>query len=86
MATEFPPVAGCTKCGDINFQAERINQRCGRTYGSQRCSGVYSSALNFSDWIECPACDGAGSIDGTTCPACQRTGWMFVRDRRPRRN
>jgi DnaJ-class molecular chaperone len=82
MATEFPPVAVCVKCGDISYQAERINQRCGRTYGNRRCGGVYSSALNSSDWAICPTCEGAGSTNGATCQSCQRTGWIFVRDRR----
>jgi len=30
MITEAPPIAVCTKCGDITYQAERINQQCGR--------------------------------------------------------
>ena len=83
MSTELPPVAVCTRCGDITYNVAAINRSCGRQPGGKRCKGVYGSALNNDDWAKCSACNGTG-LDGTgaTCVVCQRTGWRFGRDRR----
>jgi len=82
MITEAPPIAVCTKCGDITYQAERINQQCGRQPGGKRCGGVYGSALNNDDWAKCGVCAGTGKSDtGRSCEACQGTSWRFVRNR-----
>lgn len=60
MSTDNPPVAVCTKCGDITYSPERINAQCGRQPGGMRCMGVYGSALGKNDWAQCGACDGSG--------------------------
>jgi hypothetical protein len=59
MSTEDPPVAVCTKCGDITYSAARINAQCGRQPGGRRCKGVYGSALGKDDWAKCGACGGS---------------------------
>jgi hypothetical protein len=83
MSTETPPVAVCTRCGDISYRMEAINNQCGRQPGGKRCKGTYGSALSNGDWAKCRACGGSGkNSTNATCPACQGTGWNFVRDRR----
>ncbi len=83
MATEFPPVAVCTICGDITFDANAINQRCGRQPSGKRCKGVYGSALNDTDWKSCNFCDASGKqASGMTCEYCNGTGWRFARRNR----
>lgn len=83
MATETPPVAVCTRCGDITYRIEAINCQCGRQPIGKRCKGVYGSALNNDDWAQCAVCNGTGiSKTGGSCAACQGTGWVFVRGRR----
>jgi DnaJ-class molecular chaperone len=80
MATPLPPVAVCTRCGDITYDAVRINQRCGRKPGGKRCKGLYRSALNKTDWAKCDLCKGSGRDAGATCEACHGTGWSYVRN------
>lgn len=85
MATTLPPVGVCTKCGDITYDAARINENCDRQPGGKRCKGVYGSAMNSDDWEKCGACDGLGRAGNSgSCSICQGTGWVFVRDRRRR--
>lgn len=82
MSTELPPVAVCTRCGDITYNVAAINLQCGKQPDGKRCKGVYGSALNNDDWAKCPACSGSGlDPTGASCPACKRTGWRFVRRR-----
>ena len=69
MSTEPPPVAVCTKCGDITYSAERINSQCDRKPDGRRCKGVYGSALNNDDWEKCIACGGFGRMGNSgSCP------------------
>jgi hypothetical protein len=49
MVTDRPPVAVCTKCGGFTYQAERVNQQCGKLPGGKRCKRAYGSALNKDD-------------------------------------
>lgn len=79
------PVAICTRCGAI-YSLSGVNERCGRTVtGNKRCGGGISSALNDNDWEECPSCAATGDKGGAICASCAGTGWLFVRDKWPKK-
>lgn len=78
MAKRQTPVTICTVCGTVGYHSSLANEPCGRMYGHKRCHGVNLSALNLSDWAECPACK---AEDGQTCARWQGVGWLFVRGR-----
>jgi hypothetical protein len=78
--TRPKPVAICTRCNAV-YDVTGINERCGRTVnGNERCGGGISSALNDSDWEECPSCVARGEKGGAICAPCAGSGWLFVRD------
>ena len=55
------PVAVCTLCGAVSYNAMLIDGVCGRSRGDlKHCRGVYRSALNQTDWAACDKCAGPG--------------------------
>lgn len=81
MGKQKQPVAVCTNCGDVVYKANGIHNDCGRTLADgKRCKGTIQSALQETDWLECPYCDGTGST-GAKCEPCGGVGWQFVRDK-----
>jgi hypothetical protein len=81
MAAREKPCAVCTVCGKYGFVMSVINERCGNRHNGKRCKGVWGSALNVGDWVECESCNGTGSSKGTPCAGCQASGWRFARRR-----
>lgn len=79
--SKTPPLAVCTKCYTYSYRAESINERCAERRGRDRCTGLMGSALGNDDWQTCSGCGGAGRKDGTSCGACQGTGWEYCRGR-----
>src|ERR1700684_1353116 len=51
------PVTSCTECSNAGYNPTLINLRCGKTIKGERCTGTNSSAINDSDWKECPSCN-----------------------------
>jgi hypothetical protein len=49
------PVTSYTECGNAGYNPTLTNLRCGKTLNSERCTGTNSSAINDSDWKECPS-------------------------------
>ena len=73
MSTELPPVAVCTKCGDLTYSPERINSQCDqKPDGKRRCEGVYGSAMNNDDWEKCGACGGFGRTGTAEAAPCAK--------------
>ena len=80
MADKRPvPVARCTKCGHLSYNAVMINRRCGQLVGDKRCDGVNGSTLNATDWARCQKCAGYGWLSGNRCQECGGVGWIFAR-------
>jgi hypothetical protein len=48
--SQSKPVAVCSVCGTVSYNATLINGPCGRLVGGKRCRGVNGSALNENDW------------------------------------
>jgi DnaJ-class molecular chaperone len=71
------PVAVCTRCGAVSYNATLINGPCGRG----GCKGTRGSAGQDTDWEECPSCSGSGEQGSAKCPECDGVGWIFVRDK-----
>jgi hypothetical protein len=84
MTNDTPPAAVCTRCGAILRRGAEhlINEQCAERPNGRRCGGVYGSALEGTDWQRCPICLGRGEALIEQCDVCQRTGWVYVRDRR----
>jgi DnaJ-class molecular chaperone len=103
MATKKPkPNAICRGCGQVYYDIAHSNRTCGHILPSGKpCKHVVSSAIQITDWEECPWCSGTGeaherqhrrdSVPGMplrvdpTCVPCSGSGWIFVRDDRLRR-
>jgi len=79
MVMKPKPVAVCTRCGMLQYDATAINQRCSRRAGTNRCDGVYGSRLSNGDWIECPACNATGRSLAGLCAKCAGVGWFAHR-------
>ena len=76
------PIAVCTDCGGVSYNATVVNGPCGGQLRSgDTCKGGMESALNESDWLECPRCSAAGDVDSRKCVECEGVGWHFVRNR-----
>ncbi|HEY1423525.1 MAG TPA: hypothetical protein VGF20_08740 [Candidatus Acidoferrum sp.] len=73
------PVTCCTECGGAGYNIRVANGRCCRTIAGQRCNGNNASALNSSDWEECPTCLATGYYRNKECPQCRGAGYLFVR-------
>lgn len=87
------PIAVCTRCGAVRYDAASINQPCAIQLSVagklKRCPGCYGSALRSDDWEECSNCNGTGVSDNAPpglrspgdlrCVPCQGSGWLFVR-------
>ena len=71
---DLPPLAVCTNCCVVSYDAQVTNNPCGRILGGKRCRGSMGGALQKTDWEECPSCLGSG------CSQCTGVGWIFVRD------
>jgi hypothetical protein len=73
------PIAVCTVCGAVSYNATLINGPCGRLASGKRCRGVNGSALKVDDWKECASCACSGMNGGVSCERCSGSGWLFVR-------
>ena len=80
------PVAVCTRCGALAYDAAFINRQCGNRLNGKRCRGCYGSALRPDDWETCSHCGGTGDpgardreIGENRCMPCRGSGWIFVR-------
>ena len=71
------PVTSCTECGNAGYNPTLINLRCGKTIKGERCNGTNLSAINDSDWKECPSCNGIGAERNATCGRCRGAGWLL---------
>lgn len=69
-----PPASVCTRCG--KYGTERtLDMQCSAVVDGKRCQGHQASAVGAADWMLCKVCAGLG------CDACQRSGWLFQRQR-----
>src|SRR5690242_10666955 len=103
QAKNRKPCAICRGCKHVYYDIAHSNRRCGRILSNgKRCKHVVSSAIQITDWEECPWCSGTGeahepqhrhdSVPGVTlkvdptCLPCSGVGWIFVRDDQLYRN
>ena len=83
MLTKKPqPVAVCTRCGSVSYSTAQINGRCSQMTAGTRCTGVIGSAMNKTEWEECPACVGTGDVNTKRCGQCDGAGWRFIGNRK----
>jgi hypothetical protein len=82
MSERPKPVARCTKCGALSYDATLIDGECGRMVGGKRCAGTNGREMRKTDWKECPACSATGFARAGTCERCDGEGWLFVRGKR----
>jgi hypothetical protein len=83
MSKLFPvfPGAFCVKYY-APYDARQIGGRCYKPIGHNKtCNGGIRSAVNGNDWKPCGQCNGDGFIDEKGCIACDRTGWICIRNR-----
>ena len=73
------PVAVCTVCHTYSRNVATINCQCGNKFNGKRCKGVWGSALNESDWEECPSCEATGNESNRECEQCEGFGWIYCR-------
>jgi len=73
------PIAVCTRCGAVSYNANLINGQCAQLIAGKRCVGVNGSALNADDWKQCTACAGSGNRGAGRCGPCDGVGWLYVR-------
>ena len=74
------PVAVCTRCGAVSYNAMLIDGVCGRSRGDgKHCRGVNGSALNQTDWAACDKCAVTGLVGSARCERCDGVGWLFLR-------
>jgi len=71
------PATSCTNCGSAGYNISLANGNCGRYIGNKICEGTNQSAIDESDWDECPSCNGTGGT--VRCEQCGGAGWLFVR-------
>lgn len=79
MGMKPRPVAVCSACGMLQYDAAGIGEPCNRQGAKIHCPGVYCSRLSKSDWIECPACNGSGRDPSDLCSKCGGIGWFASR-------
>ena len=72
------PVTCCTECGGAGYNIRVANGRCCKTNGELRCGGINATAINPSDWTECPHCQATGYYRNKECPMCKGAGYLFV--------
>jgi hypothetical protein len=76
------PVTFCNACGVVGYVATSV-QRCGLTFqsvgGSRRCKGGIITAIQITDWEECPSCFALETEQ--PCAECRGAGWIPVRDK-----
>jgi len=73
------PVTVCTDCGAPGHNIALANGKCGRMFGTKRCTGMNQSAIGEKDWAECPSCAATGYDSASQCMQCKGAGWLFVR-------
>ena len=76
------PVAVCTHCGAVSYDATQINGRCAEQLAGARCVGVNGSARREDDWKQCKTCAGSGTVEAGPCGYCSATGWIYTRGAR----
>lgn len=79
MGVKPKPVAVCTRCGMLQYDATTINLRCSRRKGARRCDGIYGSRLADGNWLECPNCNANGRDLSGICAKCGGIGWFAQR-------
>jgi DnaJ-class molecular chaperone len=77
------PPGGCDQCGRVAQSAQLLGARCANRLPEGLCDGNYRATQAVSDWIQCPACKGDGSIDTQRCSHCDASGWVYARPRFP---
>ena len=75
------PVTHCTQCDGVGYNTRVADRRCSKTIAGERCNGTNASALERSDWEDCPNCEATGYYRNKDCPQCQGVGYLFVRPR-----
>ena len=85
MTTGKRPRPGfyCVKCrhprGGILGDTVTCDRPAAYGEASGRCGGQFSSALNLTDWKECPTCRASGKDGGEECGQCEGWGWLLQR-------
>jgi hypothetical protein len=79
MSKRPKPVARCTNCGALSYDATLVNEECGREIGEKRCAGTKAREMRKADWKECQACSATGLARAGNCKRCDGVGWLFVR-------
>ena len=82
MSKRPKPVARCTKCGALSYDAILIDAECGKMVGGKRCAGANGREMRKADWKECTACSATGLTRAGNCERCDGAGWLFVRGQR----
>jgi hypothetical protein len=76
------PSTFCTHCRVVGYDVARSNTPCRKRLDRKgtKCKGVHSSAINTTDWEECPGCRATGRSNNEACMQCSGAGWLFARD------
>lgn len=74
----------CVKCRHPRRGISNDSVTCDRpgAYGeaSEHCGGQFSTAFNWTDWLECPTCGATGNNCGEECGQCYGEGWLLLRE------